>query len=122
MKPRNLLVLILALPLAQSCAQTTGTIADELKRLTRDLPFAMPEVQVPLFPEKTFTIVDFGGVPDGHTLNTRAIAEAIDACTKAGGGTVVVPPGTWLTGPIKLQSNVNLHLDRGALLQFSRRI
>jgi DNA sulfur modification protein DndE len=58
-------------------------------------------------------------VADGFTLNTKAFADAIAACVKAGGGTVLVPPGTWLTGPIKLESNVNLHVEKGALVQFS---
>ena len=55
-------------------------------------------------------------------MNTRAFANAIRACSQAGGGTVVVPPGAWLTGPIRLEDNVNLHLQRGALLQFSSNI
>jgi DNA sulfur modification protein DndE len=122
MQPRNLLALLLMFTLQHAWAQTTSTIADELKGLTRDLPFAMPEVKVPSFPERIVSILEFGAVADGYTLNTKAFADAMDACTKAGGATVVVPPGTWLTGPIKLESNVNLHLERGALIQFSRRI
>jgi DNA sulfur modification protein DndE len=82
-------------------------------------PFKMPAVIVPTFPGKSFSITDFGAVPDGQTLNTTAFAKAIDACTKAGGGRVDVPPGLWLTGPIQLKSNVNLHLERGALVQFT---
>jgi DNA sulfur modification protein DndE len=122
MQPRNLLALFLVFTLQQGWAQITGTIADELTGLTRDLPFAMPGVEVPSFPERIISIVDFGAVADGYRLNTKAFAGAVDACTKAGGGTVIVPSGTWLTGPIKLQSNVNLHLERGALIQFSKRI
>ena len=55
-------------------------------------------------------------------MNTKAFADAIAACSHAGGGMVIVPPGTWLTGPIRLEDNVNLHFERGALLQFSGNI
>ena len=46
-----------------------------------------------------------------------AIAKAIVACNKAGGGRVVIPEGEWLTGPIHFQSNVNLHLEENAILR-----
>ena len=64
-------------------------------------------------------IKDQGAVGDGLTMNTEIINSAIQACAKAGGGTVLIPPGTWLTGPIRLESNINLHLEKGALVQFS---
>ena len=75
---------------------------------------------VPVFPAIVTNLTDFGGVGDGQTLNTAAFAKAIATLTKRGGGKLIVPPGLWLTGPIKLQSNINLHLERGALIQFSR--
>src|SRR5207302_4189653 len=58
--------------------------------------------QAPKIPARTFKLTDYGGVGDGKTMNTEAFAKAIDACKKAGGGSVVVPPGTYLTGPIKI--------------------
>ncbi|NLW55042.1 MAG: glycoside hydrolase family 28 protein, partial [Firmicutes bacterium] len=76
-------------------------------------------VELPSFPEQTFNIVDFGAVPGGLVKNTEAFTRAIAACTQAGGGKVVVPSGLWLTGPITLQNNVNLHLEQGAVVQFS---
>jgi len=82
-------------------------------------PFKMPAVVEPVFPNKAFSIKDFGAVADGQTLNTTAFAKAIDACTRAGGGKVIVPPGLWLSGPIELQSNINLVIERGALIQFT---
>jgi DNA sulfur modification protein DndE len=94
----------------------------QLKDYLTGLPFPMPEMKEPQFPDHTVSIVDFGAVADGYTLNTKAFADAIAACVKAGGGTVVVPPGTWLTGPIKLESNINLHVEKGALVQFSSSI
>jgi polygalacturonase len=69
------------------------------------------------FKKDTFNIVKFGARSDGVTLNTKAINAAIIACNKKGGGVVLVPAGFWLTGPIELKSNVNLHLAKNALLQ-----
>ncbi len=101
--------------------ESNGKNSSELKKYISNLPFAMPNIDEPIFPNNIVNIKDFGAISDGRTLNTKAFAEAINACKKVGGGTVVVPPGTWLTGPIKLESNINLHLERGALIQFSNR-
>lgn len=77
-------------------------------------------VKDPVFRKDTLSITRQGARPDGQTLNTKAINEAIALQSKKGGGVVLVPAGFWLTGPITLQSNVNLHLAKGALLQFTR--
>jgi polygalacturonase len=69
---------------------------------------------------KVFNVVDYGAVADGKTKDTQAIAEAIQACAKAGGGRVLFTPGTYLTGPIRLQSNVELHVEPDATVLFSR--
>lgn len=82
-------------------------------------PFKMPPVSIPEFSLKSFSIADFGAIADGKTLNTSAFAKAIDACEKAGGGTVNIPAGTWLTGPIEMKSNVNLHAEKNALIIFT---
>ena len=71
------------------------------------------------FKKDSFNIVQYGAKADGITLNTRAINAAIDACNKKGGGVVVIPKGFWLSGPLVLKSNVNLHLQRNAMLQFT---
>ncbi|MFI1744267.1 glycoside hydrolase family 28 protein [Thalassobellus sediminis] len=71
------------------------------------------------FPEKTLNIIDFGAIADGKTLNTQAIKKAIDSCNISGGGKVVIPSGNFLTGPIVLKSNVNLHLEEGANVLFT---
>ena len=99
-------------------APTTLTAASA-EHYLKSAPFPMPEIVAPTFPERTFRITDFGAVSDGHTLATQAFANAIAACVKAGGGHVVVPPGLWITGPIVLASNVDLHAERGALIQFT---
>jgi hypothetical protein len=87
--------------------------------LYENLPFEMSKVLEPVFPDHRESITDHGGVPDGVTLNTGAFAQAMDALTKKGGGTLAVPKGIWLTGPVVLQSNINLHLEEGSVLLFS---
>ena len=80
----------------------------------------LPVIQQTSFRKDSMNILKFGAVADGQTLNTKAINAAIDACSKKGGGVVVIPAGLWFTGPIELKSNVNLHLKKGALLQFTK--
>lgn len=79
----------------------------------------LPIIRKPTFKKDTFDIRKYGAVPDGVTLNTKAINATIEACSQKGGGVVLIPAGLWLTGPIVLQSNVNLHLDRAAILQLT---
>jgi len=81
--------------------------------------FKLPKVLLPVFKKDTINIQQYGAVADGLTLNTKAINTAIAACSKKGGGVVLVPKGFWLTGPIVLQSNVNLHIANAALVQFT---
>jgi polygalacturonase len=66
-----------------------------------------------------FNVLDYGAVPDGRTKNTAAFAKAVAACAAAGGGTLVVPPGKYLTGSIQLESNLTLQLEAGAELLYS---
>ena len=94
-------------------------IKAEVQKYTSNLPFKMGEIQLPEFPDRMYNITGYGAVGDGHTMNTEAFRKTIDACSRAGGGTVIVPPGLWLTGPIQLKSNVNFHVERGALILFS---
>ena len=69
-----------------------------------------------------FNVTEFGAIPDGITSCTQAFSAAINACSEAGGGAVYVPAGKYLTGSIRLKSNMNLHLDPGAVLIFSNDI
>jgi polygalacturonase len=80
----------------------------------------LPVVAKTSFKKDTLNIVKFGAKGDGITLNTKSINDAIIACHKKGGGVVLVPKGLWITGPIELKSNVNLHLQANAILQFTR--
>lgn len=75
-------------------------------------------IHAPIFPANEFLITKFGAVGDGKSDCTAAIGKAIEACHKVR-GRVVVPEGEFLTGPIHLQSNVELHLNRGATLKFA---
>ena len=83
------------------------------------LPFEMSPVRLPDIPQRSVSLVDFGGVGDGATLNTEAFAKAIETLSDKGGGRLVVPGGVWLTGPICLQSNIELHLEEQAVVTFS---
>lgn len=87
--------------------------------LYKDLEFKMPLLEAPVFKKNTVSIAGFGGKGDGKTLNTEAFARSIEALSKKGGGKLVVPAGVWYTGPIVLKSNINLHLEKGALILFS---
>ncbi len=80
----------------------------------------LPPVATPVFSAQNYDLRQAGAVGDGATLNTAAFEKAFAALAEKGGGELDVPPGIWLTGPIKLRSHINLHLERGALIQFSR--
>lgn len=79
----------------------------------------LPKVASPVFGKTVLNLTNFNGVGDGEALNTEAFAKAMATLAEKGGGTLVVPPGIWLTGPIRMRSHINLHLERGALIQFS---
>jgi len=65
---------------------------------------------------RVYNIRDFGAKGDGKALDTPALQSAIDACTRDGGGTVLVPGGTFQIGTTELKSNVTLHIAAGATL------
>lgn len=77
-------------------------------------------VELPIFPDRKVSITDYNAVPGGTVSNTVAINNAIKALSNLGGGTVIVPKGIWLTGPITLKSNINLHLEKGAFITFDK--
>src|SRR5829696_3384211 len=82
-------------------------------------PQILSRIRAPRFAKRDFPITKFGAKAGIQNDSTAAIAKAIDACSKAGGGRVVVPAGVFLTGAIHLKSNVNLHVSKGATLKFS---
>jgi DNA sulfur modification protein DndE len=81
--------------------------------------YQLPKIYTPVFRKDTFNIQKYGAKADGISLNSQAIQKTIDICSQSGGGIVLIPNGLWLTGAISLKSNVNLHLEKGAILQFS---
>jgi polygalacturonase len=84
------------------------------------LPALLERIQPPSFPARDFSVKDYGAVADGKSDAGAAFKKAIEACHAAGGGRVVVPAGEYLTGPIHLKSNVNLHVSAGATVRFSK--
>lgn len=78
----------------------------------------LARIKPPTFPDRDFALSDFGGDPRGVADSSEAFRQAIAAAHNAGGGRVLVRPGDWLTGPIHLKSNVNLHLQAGAVVRF----
>ena len=85
--------------------------------LALEAPFGKFDIAVPEFPDREFSITDYGAVPGEKC--TAAFAQAMEACEKAGGGRVVVPDGKWLTGAVRFRGNCDLHLAAGATLEFT---
>lgn len=102
------------------CSNLSAQNKYDFAKLFNNLPFKMNALTIPKFPNKEFNIKQYGAVGDGMTVNTKAFENAINACAKSGGGKVIVPAGIWLTGPIHFKSNVNLHLEIGAHVQFTK--
>lgn len=84
------------------------------------VPFNIEKVQTTSFPEYEVSIEQNGAVKGGKVLCTEAINKTIRQVSQHGGGRVVIPSGLWLTGPITLQSNVDLHLAAGAIVAFTK--
>jgi polygalacturonase len=103
-------------------AWTSGTAADISAAAASpwdDVPVILGRIVPPTFPNTTFNIVDYGAKSGGTADSTDAFKQAITAANAAGGGQVLVPAGTFLTGAVTLLSNVNLHLADGATVKFS---
>ncbi|MDQ8205371.1 glycoside hydrolase family 28 protein [Pelagicoccus sp. SDUM812003] len=79
----------------------------------------LERIQAPAFPDAVYDIREYGAKAGVKNDSSAAFAAAIEACNAAGGGKVLVPEGEFLTGPIHLLSNVNLHLEKGAVVKFS---
>jgi polygalacturonase len=91
-----------------------------IKEVIVEAPFEMPAIKIPDFSNcKKLSIIDFGAIKGNKEKTSKAINKAIDKANKMGGGIVVIPEGEWLTAKIHFKSNVNLHLDKGAILLFS---
>ena len=114
MMKTRLFTVCYALLLSAACA-----LAEDYTRYYTDLPVDVKQVTGPQIPDRSVCLTDFGAVGNGLTLCTDAFARAIAALESQGGGRLVVPEGVWLTGPIELKSNIDLHLEQNALIYFS---
>ena len=103
----RLTALLLSLPLAASLRA-----ADVDVSAAEHVHPALPQI-----PDRTFNLADFGAVGDGQTLNTDAFTKAVAAVDHAGGGRLVVPKGVYRTRPFVLCSNLDFHLEAGAVVQ-----
>jgi polygalacturonase len=111
MKKSNLIAVLITLVSIYSAKAQTAKAPYSWKNL--------PKIAEPTFRRDTFRIEKFGAIADGLTLNTISINKAIATCSAKGGGVVLVPGGVWLTGSVEMKSNVNLHIERDAILLFS---
>jgi len=82
------------------------------------VPEILARIQSPVFPNRDFDITQYGATGNGVKDCSEALLRAINACSRAGGGRVIIPKGDFLTGAIHLRSNVNLHVSEGATLRF----
>lgn len=111
-------VLTMALAALVSCSDTSNHGASEFDYLYRDLPFRMGLVSRPSIPSRSVSIEEFGGNGNGIQSNTEAFRKAIDFLSDKGGGHLIVPAGIWFTGPIGLKSNIDLHIEKDAVILF----
>ena len=102
-------------------AQTQAQSDKDSIAMANDFKITMPALPaLPTFRNDTIDISAKQAAGDGSTLNTEIINHAIDELSRRGGGVVLIPRGVWLTGPVELKSNINLHLDKDAVLLFTK--
>jgi polygalacturonase len=118
-QPAKFSLSIAVLLLFTFIAKAQPTVWTSSKQPLQEIEKLRKLIKAPIFRNKDFLITDFGAKGDGTTKNTAAFKKAIEACNASGGGRVVVPAGKFLTGPIYLKSNVNLHLQNNATIVFS---
>ena len=111
MKASAFLSIMLATASLWCCSNDNGSASE-------GIPFDMPEVPYPSIPGRSASIFDFGAVGDGETICTAAFEQAISSLSGKGGGRVIVPAGIWRTGPITLLSNIEIKLDKNAVIVF----
>ena len=115
MRTRRILVSLLSLAAAALTAWA-GPYGTYYRNLPAAVAGKMVEPQLPVIPDNSLSLTEFGGVGDGLTDNTQAFAKAISALQKLGGGHLVVPAGVFVTGPISLKDHIDLHLERNAMI------
>lgn len=115
MKQLTTLLVLLFASIMAVAQENKWVVPEEIEPI--NVPFEMPQLQRPVFPNTTLNIAK-NGAKQGK-LSTKAIQQCIDKLSKKGGGTVLVPKGSWLTGRLTLKDNINLHIEEGAELHFS---
>ncbi|MGN0201586.1 MAG: glycoside hydrolase family 28 protein [Candidatus Cryptobacteroides sp.] len=122
MKTKRLATMLAAASLAaaalSSCTGTGNASGREFDYLYRNLPFEMGQVSRPAIPSRSVSIEEFGGNGNGIQSNTAAFEKAIDFLSEKGGGHLIVPAGIWFTGPVRLKSNIDLHVEKDAVILF----
>ena len=81
------------------------------------IPLSSGAPALPVIPEQTFNVKDYGVIGDGKTTDTKSIQAALHAASKAGGGIVTLPAGTYLSGPLEMFSQINLRIEQSATLR-----
>ena len=110
---KRILQLLLLCLIVPSIAHAKAWDEEEYKRIEQS-------IKAPTFPEKDFLITKYGAkTTNSAAQNQKAINKAIAACSKKGGGRVIVPSGTFVTGAITLLSHVNLVVEKDAVLKFA---
>ena len=102
-----------------ACFTVATAFANDYSKYYQNLPVAMPQPTLPTIPNNQVNIIDFGGNGDGQSMNTLAFSKAISKLSKMGGGHLNVPAGIYLTGLISLKDNIDLHLEKNAIIVFS---
>ncbi|MDR6969405.1 polygalacturonase [Flavobacterium arsenatis] len=113
-------ILLLGILFLSSC-KTKSNHGEALQKQDpwKNLKQIEQAIKEPFFRTANYNVIAYGAVSDGKTFCTESFKKAILACSKDGGGRVVVPKGKYLTGAIHLEDNVNLHLEEGAEILFS---
>lgn len=120
---RNFTCMLLIAALLSACSSNyQKTTQSDINRLTKSASFDMPKVPVPSFSARTYYVTEYGADPTGAVLSTQAIQQAIDECTAQGGGTVVIPEGIYMTGPLSLKSNVRLYTAKNSFIIFDHNL
>ncbi|WP_207428828.1 glycoside hydrolase family 28 protein [Pedobacter sp. SYSU D00535] len=120
MKVRNIAVVLLFVISLAGCSSFRGNRVGSVNSDPWDtVKVILKDIKAPEFPKRDFLVTSYGAVGDGKVNCSQAFKKAIEECSKQGGGRVVVPPGNYFTGPIYIESNVNLHVQKGARILFS---
>ena len=112
-------ILISLLAIFGMAATVSAIEAKDYSKYYQNLPVQMQQPTLPSIPDNHVSILECGGNGDGQAMNTQAFAKAISKLSKMGGGHLNVPAGIYLTGLISLKDNIDLHLEKNAIIVFS---